>query len=504
MSGHLARQCPNKLSATGAGSQSRPQGQQKYTYGKVNHVTTEEAQQAQDVVLGMFLASSHPATVLFDSGASHSFISSSFVVKHQLPITIMKQTMLVSSLGGEMRTKHICHAISIIIRGVDFLANQIVLDSKGIYIILGMDWLRKYDGVILCARRAIRLTKEDGTIVEFSGAIPAEQVSLLNKVQGTSLSEIGIVREYPDVFPEELPGMPPDRDIEFMIELLPGMPPISKRPDRMPVNELVELKKQIAELQSKGFIHPSSSPWGAPMLFVKKKDGTQRMCVDYRSLNEVTNKNKYPLPRVEDLFDQMKGASVFSKIDLRSGYHQLKIRESDIPKTAFRTQHGLYEYTVMSFGLTNAPAYFMYLMNKVFMEYLDNFVVVFIDDIRIFFKMEEEHEKHLRIVLEKLRSNQLYAKFSKCEFWLTEVAFLGHVISAGGISIDPSKVKDVLNSMPPTNASEIHSFLGPAGYYRWFIKDFSKITKPMTRLLEKNKDFDWTEECQVSFEELKK
>jgi hypothetical protein len=194
MSGHLARQCPNKPSATGAGSQLRPQGQQNYTYIKVNHVTTEEAQQAQDVVLGMFLASSHPATVLFDSGASHSFISSSsFVVRHQLPIIIMKQTMLVSSRGGEMQTKHICPAISITISGVDFLANLIVLYSKGIDIILGMDWLRKYDRVILCAKRAIRLTKEDGTIMEFSAAIPTEQVSLLNKVQGTSLNEIGIV-----------------------------------------------------------------------------------------------------------------------------------------------------------------------------------------------------------------------------------------------------------------------------------------------------------------------
>jgi hypothetical protein len=169
------------------------------------------------------------------------------------------------------------------------------------------------------------------------------------------------------------------------------------------------------------------------------------MCVDYRSLNEVTIKNKYPLPRIEDLFDQMKGPSVFSKIDLRSGYHQLKIRESDIPKPAFRTRYGLYEYTVMSFGPTNAPAYFMYLMNKVFIEYLDKFVVVFIDNILIFSKTEEEHEKHLRMVLEKLRSNQLYAKFSKCEFLLTEVALLRHVISAGGISVDPSKVKDMLN-----------------------------------------------------------
>jgi hypothetical protein len=416
----------------------------------------------------------------------------------------MKQTMLVSSPGGEIRTKHICPAISITIRGVDFLVNLIVLDSKGIDIILGMDWLRKYAGVILCAKRAIRLAKEDDTRVEFSAVIQAEQVSLLSKVQGTSLNEIRIAQEYPNVFPEDLPGMPPDRDIEFIIEVLPGTPPISKRPYRMSVNELVELNKQIAELQSKGFIHPSSFSWGAPVLFMEKKDGTQQMCVDYRSLNEVTIKNKYPLPRIEDLFDQMKGVSVFSKIDFRLGYHQLKIRESDIPKTAFRTRYGLYEYTMMSFGLTNAPAYFMYLMNKVFMEYLDNFVVVFIDDILIFSKTEEEHEKLLRMVLEKLRSNQLYTKFSMCEFWLTEVAFLGHVISAEGISVDPSKVKDVLNWMPPTNALEIRSFLRLAGYYRRFIKDFSKIAKPMTRLLERNKDFDWTEECQASFEELKK
>jgi hypothetical protein len=370
-------------------------------------------------------------------------------------------------------------------------------------IILGMDWLRKYDRVILYAKRAIRLTKEDGTIVEFNAAIQAGQVSVLNKVQGTSLNGIRVVQEYPDVFPEDLPGIPPDRDIEFIIELLPGTPPISKRPYRMPVNELVELKKQIAELQSKGFIRPNSSPWGALVLFVEKKDGTQQMCVDYWSLNEVTIKNKYPLPRIKDLFHQMKGASIFLKIDLRSRYHQLKIRESDIPKTAFHTQYGLYEYTVMSFGLTNAPAYFMYQMNKLFMEYLDKFVVVFIDDILIFSKTKE-HEKHLRIVLEKLRSNQLYAKFSKCKFWLTEVAFLGHVISAGGVSVDPSKVKDVLNWMTPTNVSEIQSFLGLAGYYRRFIQDFSKIAKPMTKLLKKNKDFEWTGECQASFQELKK
>jgi hypothetical protein len=203
--------------------------------------------------------------------------------------------------------------------------NLIIQDFKGIDIILGMDWLRKYDRVILCAKRAIRLTKEDGTVVEFNAAMQEDQARLLNQVQGTSLEEIRVVQEYPNVFPEELPGMPPDRGIEFIIELLLGTPPISKRPYRIPINELAELKKQIAEMQLKGFICPSSSPSGALVLFVEKKDETQRMCVDYHSLNEVTIKNKYPLPWIEDLFDQMKGASDFSKNDLRSGYHQLKI-----------------------------------------------------------------------------------------------------------------------------------------------------------------------------------
>jgi hypothetical protein len=228
------------------------------------------------------------------------------------------------------------------------------------------------------------------------------------------------------------------------------------------------------------------------------------MCVDYRSLNDVTVKNKYLLPRIEDLFDQMRGARVFSKIDLRSGYHQMKIRPSDIPKTAFSTRYGLYEFTVISFGLTNGPAYFMNLMNKVFMEYLDRFVVVFIDDILIYSKSESDHEEHLILLLQKRRDNQLYAKFSKCEFWIDEVQFLGHIISNGGISVDPAKVKEIMAWSIPTTVTEIRSFLGLAGYYRRFIEGFSKIAKPMTSLLEKGREFKWDEKCQESFDQLKK
>jgi hypothetical protein len=211
-------------------------------------MTSEEAQQAPDLVLGTFLASSHPATILFDSGASHSFISSSFVAKHILPIATMKHTMLVSSPGSEMRTKHICPAVSITIRWVDFPLNLILLDSKGIDIILGMDWLSKYNGVIQCARKAVKLTKKHGTSVEFVAMVQSGPESKLNQTKAIALEDIRVVQDYPDIFLEELPGMLPDRNIEFLIELLPGTPPISKRPYRMPVNELVELKKQIDEL----------------------------------------------------------------------------------------------------------------------------------------------------------------------------------------------------------------------------------------------------------------
>src|SRR5438105_4582260 len=227
------------------------------------------------------------------------------------------------------------------------------------------------------------------------------------------------------------------------------------------------------------------------------------MCIDYRSLNEVTIKNKYPLPRIDDLFDQLKGAKFFFKIDLRSGYYQLKTQIEDIPKTAFSTRYGHYEFTVMTFGLTNDPAYFMNLMNKIFMEELDQFVVVFIDDILIYSKNAEEHEQHLRIVLEKLRAHELYAKFSKCEFWLQEVAFLGHIITEKGVAVDPSKVEAVLNWKTPTSVPEIRSFLGLAGYYRRFIENFSKIALPMTQLLQKGVEFKWTEARQKSFDELK-
>jgi hypothetical protein len=232
--------------------------------------------------------------------------------------------------------------------------------------------------------------------------------------------------------------------VEFTIELQLGMTPISRRPYKMTPKELEELKVQLNELMDKGFIRPSSLPWGCPALFVKKKDQSLRLCVDYRTLNAVTIKNKYPLPHINILFDQLAGAKVFSKIDLHSGHHQIKIRPEDVPKTAFSSRYGLYEYLVMSFGLTNAPAHFMYLINSVFMLKLDKFVMVFIDDILVYSKTEEEHEQHLRIILQRLCDHQLYAKFSKCVFWLKEVTFLGHVISTEGIIVTQTRFKKYL------------------------------------------------------------
>ena len=231
------------------------------------------------------------------------------------------------------------------------------------------------------------------------------------------------------------------------------------------------------------------SPWGAPVLFVKKKDGTLRMCIDYRQINKVTVKNNYPLPRIEDLSDQLKGADVFSKIDLRSGYYQLRVKEVDVSKIAFRTRYGHYEFLVMLFRLTNAPVAFMDLMNRVFRPYVDQFFVVFIDNILVYFKDAQEHEQHLRIILETLREKKLYAKLSKCDFWLKEVSFLSHIVSAEGIRVDPAKVEAVLNWKSPQNVTEVRSFLGLAGYYRRFVRDFSVIASLLITLLRKGIKF---------------
>ncbi|GJS45647.1 putative reverse transcriptase domain-containing protein [Tanacetum coccineum] len=324
-----------------------------------------------------------------------------------------------------------------------------------------------------------------------------------DKSEKKRLEDVPIVQDFPEVFPEDLPGLPPTRQVEFQIDLVPGAAPVARAPYRLAPSEMKELSEQLKELSDKGFIRPSSSPWGAPVLFVKKKDGSFRMCIDYRELNKLTVKNRYPLPRIDDLFDQLQGSSVYSKIDLRSGYHQLRVREEDIPKTAFRTRYGHYEFQVMPFGLTNAPAVFMDLMNRVCKPYLDKFVIVFIDDILIYSKNKQEHEEHLKIILELLKKEELYAKFSKCEFWIPKVQFLGHVIDSEGIHVDPAKIESIKDWASPKSPTEIRQFLGLAGYYRRFIEGFSKIAKPMTKLTQKKVKFEWGDKQEAAFQLLK-
>jgi hypothetical protein len=327
--------------------------------------------------------------------------------------------------------------------------------------------------------------------------------------QSSAESEVAAVRRrivsaYRDVFPEELPpGLPPVRDLDHRIELIPGSTPPSRPTIRLSATEMDELKKQLAELVKAGFIQPSKSPFGAPILFVKKKDGTMRMCIDYRALNNITIKNAYPLPRIEELFDRLQGAKYFSKIDLRSGYHQIRIDPQDVPKTAFRTRYGHFEFLVLPFGLTNAPGTFMHLMHQTFREFLDDFVLVFLDDILIFSRTLEEHEQHVAQVLKKLREHKLYAKESKCEFFQTEVEFLGHRVGRDGVRMMEDKVKAILDWPTPRKVVDVRAFLGLAGYYRKFIRDFSRIAIPLSQLTKDSVKFEWGPAQDDAFRALK-
>ncbi|GJW54188.1 putative nucleotidyltransferase, ribonuclease H [Tanacetum coccineum] len=323
-----------------------------------------------------------------------------------------------------------------------------------------------------------------------------------DKLGEKRLEDVPIIQDFPEVFLEELSGLPPTRQVKFQIDLMPVAAPIARAPYRLAPSKMKELSGKLQELSEKGFIRSSSSPWGAPVLFVKK-DGSFQMCIDYRELNKLTMKNRYPLPRIDDLFDQLQGSSVYSKIDLRSGYHQLRVREEDIPKTAFKTRYGHYKFQVMAFGLTNALTVFMDLMKRVCKSYLDKFVIVFIDDILIYSKNKKEHEEHLKAILELLKKEELYAKFSKCEFWIPKVQFLGHVIDSQGIHVDPAKIESIKDWASPKTPTEIRQFLGLVGYFWRFIEGFSKVAKPMTKLMQKKVAFEWGDKQEAAFQTLK-
>ncbi|GJY60922.1 putative reverse transcriptase domain-containing protein [Tanacetum coccineum] len=455
--GHFRRYCPklNNNNNNNRGNQVGTGNAQAKVYAVGKAGTNPDA----NVVTGTFLLNNRYASVLFDTGADRSFVSTAFSSQIDIAPTVLDHDYAVELADGRII------GVNTIIRSctLNFLNHPFNIDLMPVEmgsfdVIIGMDWLSKYQVFL-----AHVTTKE------------AE-----DKSEKKRLDNVPIVQDFPEVFPEDLPGLPPTRQVEFQIDLIPGAAPVARAPYRLAPSEMKELSEQLKELSDKGFIRPSSSPWGAPVLFVKKKDGSFRMCIDYRELNKLTVKNRYPLPRIDDLFDQLQGSSVYLKIDLRSGYHQRRVREGDIPKTAFRTRYGHYEFQVMPFGLTNAPAVFMDLMNRVCKPYLDKFVIVFIDDILIYSKNKKEHEEHLRTILELLKKEEFE-----------------------GIHVDPAKIESIKDWVSPKSPTEIRQFLGLAGYYRRFIEGFSKIAKPMTKLTQKKVKFVWGDKQEAAFQTLK-
>ncbi|TYK01103.1 DNA/RNA polymerases superfamily protein [Cucumis melo var. makuwa] len=427
--------------------------------GKVYAMTQQEAEDASDAITGTILICNVPADVLFDLGATHSFISSIFLTKLNRMLKPLSEGLAIYTLVGDvLLINEVLRNCEILVEGISLLVDLLPLELQRLDVILGMDFLFAHYASMDYHRKEVVFRKPGFAEVVFRGMRKVVSRGLISVLKAEKLlrkgctaflthivvvqreklkpEDVPVVKEFHKVFPDDLSGLLPDREIEFTIELLPGTAPISQAPYRMAPSELKEWKMQLQELVDKGYIRPSISPWGAPVLFVKKKDGTLRLCIDYRQLNKVTIRNKYPLPRIDDLFYQLRGATLFSKIDLRSEYHQLKVRESDIVKTAFRTRYGHYEFRVMPFGLTNAPTIFMNLMNRIFHQYLNQFVIVFIDDILVYSVDTEAHKEHLRIVLQTLREKQLYAKFTK---WKDYVIYcdasrlgLGYVLMQDG------------------------------------------------------------------------
>ncbi|XP_050222497.1 uncharacterized protein LOC126672585 [Mercurialis annua] len=372
--------------------------------------------------------------------------ASNAVVQGIQPVILQNPLLVATPVGESIDVTIVYPSCPVLIGEHESLADLLLLNVLEFDVILGMDWLSRHYANVDCREKIVTFHAPGTELISIRGEKLETPKSLVSALKARKMLIKGCQGFLALV-----------RDVQKEVGSVNDVPVVSEYSD----------------------------------------------CIDYRQLNKVTIKNKYPLPRIDDLFDQLQGASYFSKIDLRSGYHQLKIRNDNIPKTAFRTRYGHYEFLVMSFGLTNAPAAFMNLMNQIFKPFLDQFVIVFIDDILIYSRIEEEHAQHLRTVLQTLRDHRLYAKFSKCEFWLEEVAFLGHVISQSGIKVDPKKIEAVMNWKRPSSVTEIRSFLGLAGYYRRFVQDFSKLYAPLTKLTQKNAKFIWNDQCEVSFQKLK-
>ncbi|XP_074278018.1 uncharacterized protein LOC141601622 [Silene latifolia] len=344
--------------------------------------------------------------------------------------------------------------------------------------------------------------QEVGEVLKEGGCVYLMVVNEAPKVEIKDAQLAALLKEFEDVFPKDLPpGLPPIRGIEHQIDLIPGAALPNKAAYRCNPTETKELQRQIEELMERGYVRESMSPCAVPTLLVPKKDGSWRMCIDSRAVNNITIKYRFPIPRLDDMLDELHASEIFSKIDLRSGYHQIRMREGDEWKTAFKTKHGLYEWTVMPFGLTNAPSTFMRLMNEVLKPFLVKSVVVYLDDILVYSQSKEDHFKHLRKVFETLRGQKLYGKKEKCSFLVESVIFLGYVVSKDGVSVDQSKIEAIKSWPTPKSITEVRSFQGLASFYRRFIKDFSTITSPITECLKKG-TFVWTEAAQRAFETI--
>lgn len=465
---------------------------------------------------------------LLDSGANQNLVSSN--VAAQMGLKLSKETGWMRAVDQPAKPLlGIAHGVPIEIGSWRGSINLNVVELKDYHMVIGLDFMERVlplsfteDGCIQFRSGGMDYRVAVERIPVGTGMLSAMQVSKgIKKGEETYLVAykeegmipnslavpneiVSILDEFTDVMPPELPKkLPPRRGVDHAIELEPGAKPPAMVPYRMAPPELDELKKQLKELLDAGYIRPSKAPYGAPVLFQKKHDGSLRMCIDYRALNKVTIKNKYPIPLVDDLFDKLGKAQWFSKLDLRSGYWQVRIAEGDEEKTTCVTRYGSYEFLVMPFGLTNAPATFCTLMNKIFHPYMDKFVVVYLDDIVVYSESLQDHVQHLRLVFQTLRENELYVKPEKCSFAQPEVMFLGHKIAGGQISMDSSKVKAIMDWEPPKTVSGLRSFLGLVNYYRRFIKGYSKRAAPLTDLLKKNIPWDWNEKCQKAFEELK-
>lgn len=468
------------------------------------------------------LADGYEAIFMIDSGASHDFVSMRFLERtgliHKATFERNAQPITTATGSAGYSTAHIDVEISLgEFSSMVRLYTGIESDKHDI--VLGKSWLFDENPVIDWRTHEIRAPPSPreihmlsrGQTYDMLKDPTAEGFVVLHteklEFDGKEVHVPGLeamINEYDHVFPDDLPAtLPPKRHVDHAIPLEPGSITPKKKMYRLSTRELQELKHTLDDLLSKGWIRPSASPYGAPVLFVAKKDGSLRMVIDYRALNSITIKNSYPLPRQDELFNQLQGAKVFSKLDLRSGYHQIRVQKQDVPKTAFLTRYGLMEWTVLPFGLTSAPGTFMQLMNDIFRDYLDQFVVVYLDDILVYSKNVDDHVKHVRCILERLAEHKLYAKKSKCQFGMSELEFLGHIVTDQGLKADPRKVKAIAEWTIPQNVRDIQSFLGLANYYRAFIRDFATAAAPLNYLLRKDVTWHWGDDAQKGFKILK-